>query len=150
MKFEEKAQIEIIKTMFNPKKRNCLAGCYDNTRCKLVYTDNGVQIFTINLEDLFIDIPKCFPGKSGINKLLFESEAFPDLAVPTLQLRQMDDGRVLEEFLTVEGQARSMWVDRKLLARFEQPSAYMMGKDMLYLEDEQGVRYGAIMRGARI
>lgn len=150
MKFEEKAQIELIKTMFNPKKRNCLAGCYDNTRGKLVYTDNGVQIFVINKEDLFIDITKMFQPPSRLDKILFESEVFPDLCVPTLQLRQMDDGRVLEEFLTVEGQARSMWVDRKLLARFEQPSAYRMGKDMLYLEDEQGVRYGAIMRGARI
>lgn len=147
MTFEEKAQIEIIKMAMNPKRRSSLIGGFDAYRGKLVYTDNGFQVFTINNDSIYIDIDKCFPEKNtNIIELLYTKEPYGDLAVPTLQMRETVDGRVVEEFQTVEGQPRSMWVERKLLARFEQPSAYMMGKHMLYLEDEQGVRYGAIMR----
>lgn len=147
MTFEEKAQIEIIKTAMNPKKRSSLIGGFDAYRGKLVYTDNGLQIFTIDNNAIYIDIDKCFPEKNtSISELLYTKEPYGDLAVPTLQLRETVDGRVVEEFQTVEGQPRSMWAERKLLSRFEQPEAYVMGKNMLYLEDKQGVRYGAIMR----
>lgn len=146
MKFEEKAQIEIIKTAMNPHKRSSLLGAFDTKRGKLVYTDNGLQIFTLDNDAIYIDIDKCFPkGYNAMAELLFEKEPYGDLAVTTLQLRQTKDSRIVEEFQTVEGKPRSIWVDRKLLNRFEQPSAYIMGKYMLYLEDKQGFRYGAIL-----
>ena len=145
MTFEEKANIEIIKTLFNPKKEKNLVGCYNGAYDQLVYTDNGLQIFTIPNSAVYIDYKRCFPNAERIDKLLY-NELETDISVPTFRLYQVKDGRVLEEFETVEGNRRSMWIDRKLLARFEQPSTYMMGKDMIYLENEQGVRYGAIMR----
>ena len=149
MKFEEKAQVEIIKSVFNPKKQINLMGCYNQAHEKLVYTDNHIQIFTIPLSDLYIDYIRCFPKSERIDKLLY-NELSTELCTPTYKLCQVEDGRILEEFKTIEGKSRSMWIDRKLLARFEQPVSYTMGESMLYLENDQGERYGAICKGASI